>query len=262
MKRVIIQYHLIPVSMQFPQIGKHAAPELKCSFASGLVMTCIFSFDPSGAGVWHWWADLHATHLIKWYSCKCPPLKRRVPALPDWSLLSRFQRLWYLAMIWLWICGSGNLVFKAEKLTRDIKAVDENNLCFWHYNHHLPTSQGILRRTPLEFLPFSPQESPVGRVSLLPTGDTWGHHHSEKWNHLATLTAQKQQSLALELLIPVLFTLVRPSCWLSEDIIIGTVRLLKELPEFPLYCCLSLQVERSFAELLRRSVATLKFLQT
>ena len=46
-----IQYHLIPVSMQFPRIGKHAVSELKCNFASGLVMTCSFSFDPSGAGV-------------------------------------------------------------------------------------------------------------------------------------------------------------------------------------------------------------------
>lgn len=48
---VIIQYCLVTASLQLPWVGRHSVSELKSNFALGLVITCIFFFDPTGVRV-------------------------------------------------------------------------------------------------------------------------------------------------------------------------------------------------------------------
>lgn len=80
----------------------------------------------------------------------------------------------------------------------------------------------------------------------------WGNCCLERWNHLPKFTAQKQQSLTLELLMPLLLTTTELSHLLSGDIIIGAAAFWERYRDFLLKYCLYLTSQQpSFAELLK-----------
>lgn len=118
--------------------------------------------------------------------------------------------------------------------------------------------RGFSGRTPLEFLPFSPQESPVGQVSLLPTGwhlrasplgkmKSFGHAHSSETTEPGSWTVNTSTLHPCTTLLLIVrgyyYRYSPPFKWATR---ISFVLLL-------------ILTSWAFAELLRRSVATLSF---
>lgn len=160
--------------------------------------------------------------------------------------------------MWLWNCGNGTLVFKAKTFVMGVliwawRAADRRDCCFWHYRHHLLLVMLVCGRGCCLWIhPISSSAKP--RLAGTIITDWFTDEGIAAWrNRLPKFTAQKQQSLTLELLMPLLLTTPELSHLLSGDITIDASAFWERHWHFLLQYCLYLTSQQpSCAELVKR----------